>query len=453
MTDEPDPRPNPRPQPPPASERELVPVASTRPQDVVPSATPDAAPTPAVEPRPRGERVAPVVSEPPYVAPGDYGAGGYDGGDDDGPWDDEWVPLPPRSGPLRRAGVVMIVLALIVGVTGFSVVRWVNREIHPPGDPGAAVEFSIEPGDTTNVVANNLASEDVIGNSTVFRYWLRRQGGEQTFRAGKYDLFERMDYPDVLEVLRNGPRPPVLINVLVPPGLTLEQMKADLLAKMPGFDPAELDAALLSRELDKDWVPPYVFGLQSREGVLFPDTYSIDEETASNERALVARMSAQMDTVLAELGAQEKADALGRSLYEIVIIASLIEEEAKIDADRPKIARVIYNRLERGTPLGIDATTRYELNKFGLDQPLVTADFESDSPFNTRRNPGLPPTPIASPTRASLEAALNPTPGERWLYYVLTNEGDVLGAHTFANTAREFEAAKRICIEKDLGCG
>jgi UPF0755 protein len=452
MTDEPDPRPNPRPQPPPASERELVPVASTRPHEAAPSATADPAPPAAAE-SPRPALASAVPAEPPYVAAGDYGAGGYDDGGDDGPWEDEWAPLPRRSGPLRRAGVVLIVLALIVGVTGFSVVRWVNREIHPPGDPGAAVEFSIEPGDTTNVVANNLAAEDVIGNSTVFRYWLRRQGGEQTFRAGKYDLFENMDYPDVLAILRGGPRPPVLINVLIPPGLTLEQMKADLLSKMSGFDPAELDAALASSELDKEWIPPYVFGLESREGVLFPDTYSIDEETAANERALVGRMSAQMDTVLTELGAEEKAAALGRTVYEIVIIASLIEEEAKIDADRPKIARVIYNRLERGTPLGIDATTRYELNKFGLDQPLVTADFESDSPFNTRRNPGLPPTPIASPTRASLEAALNPTPGERWLYYVLTNEGGVLGAHTFANTAREFERAKRVCIELDLGCG
>jgi UPF0755 protein len=262
-----------------------------------------------------------------------------------------------------------------------------------------------------------------------------------------------MDYPDVLTVLRAGPRPPVLINVLIPPGLTLNQMKADLLTKMPGFDPAELDVALASDELDKEWVPPFLFGNESREGVLFPDTYSIDEESASDERALVTRMSAQMDTVLGELEAEAKAAALGLSVYQVVVIASLIEEEARIDADRPKIARVIYNRLERDIPLGIDATTRYELNKFGADQPLVTADFESDSPYNTRKNAGLPPTPIASPTRASLEAALNPTPDQRWIYYVLTNEGDVDGAHTFANTAREFEAAKQICIDKGLGCG
>jgi UPF0755 protein len=163
-------------------------------------------------------------------------------------------------------------------------------------------------------------------------------------------------------------------------------------------------------------------------------------------------MSDQMDQVLLDLNAEARAAELGRSVYDIVTIASLIEEEAKIDEDRPKIARVIYNRLEKGIPLGIDATTRYETGKIA-GEPLLTSDFERDSPYNTRKFEGLPPTPIALPTKASLEAALNPTPDESWIYYVLTNEGGVDGAHRFVTTSREFEAAKQVCIDLELGCG
>jgi UPF0755 protein len=108
---------------------------------------------------------------------------------------------------------------------------------------------------------------------------------------------------------------------------------------------------------------------------------------------------------------------------------------------------VIYNRLDQGMALGIDATSCYE--KGEMPCTLTTADLESDSPYNTRRNRGLPPTPIASPGRESLEAALAPAEGD-WRYYVLSDEE---GHHTFAVTDEEFNEAKQVCIERDLGCG
>jgi len=132
-------------------------------------------------------------------------------------------------------------------------------------------------------------------------------------------------------------------------------------------------------------------------------------------------------------------------------VASLIEEEALLNEERPKISRVIHNRLERGWRLGIDATARYAVGKIA-GEPMSTEDLEVDSPWNTRVVTGLPPTPIAAPGRASLEAALAPADGD-WLYYVRTDEGDVPGAHTFATTSNEFERARQVCIEKDLGCG
>jgi UPF0755 protein len=133
--------------------------------------------------------------------------------------------------------------------------------------------------------------------------------------------------------------------------------------------------------------------------------------------------------------------------YEILIVASLIEEETKIDEERPMVARVIYNRLREGIPLGIDATSRYEAELAGRDRSEL--DFESDSPYNTRRIAGLPPTPIAAPGRASIEAALNPAEGP-WIYYVLEDEA---GNHFFTDSDSEFLAAKARCRDAGLGCG
>lgn len=163
-----------------------------------------------------------------------------------------------------------------------------------------------------------------------------------------------------------------------------------------------------------------------------------------NEVALLKRMRDQMDKVLKELDVANRAKALGYDTYDILKIASLIEEEAKVDADRPKIARVIYNRLAKNMTLGIDASTRFAVNKTN-GEPLTVSDLNSDSPWNTRKVAGLPPTPISSPGRKSIEAALNPTPDQSWLYYVLTDEGGVRGAHTFATTQSEFNAALKVC--------
>ena len=115
------------------------------------------------------------------------------------------------------------------------------------------------------------------------------------------------------------------------------------------------------------------------------------------------------------------------------------------------IARVIYNRLQRGWRLGIDATSRYAVGKTS-GQELSVEDLEYDSPWNTRVSLGLPPTAISAPGRASIQAALNPVEGD-WLYYVRTDQNGVVGAHTFAVTADEFQKARKICVNKDLGCG
>jgi UPF0755 protein len=183
-------------------------------------------------------------------------------------------------------------------------------------------------------------------------------------------------------------------------------------------------------------------GMDTLEGLLFPSTYQvIDEDTAKTVlKRLVAEFEEQASTL-----DFSKADDLGLTEYEIVIVASMIEAETRMDKERPKVAQVIYNRIRAGWMLGIDATVLYALGD--RHAVLTESALAVDSPYNTRRYTGLPPTPIGAPGLASLEAALNPTQGP-WMYYVLA---DCDGNHAFSTTDADFLEDK--AHYQTLDCG
>ena len=375
--------------------------------------------------------------------------------------DVRWVRHRPSIGPLPRWGIVLVLVlfSLLVGYRLF--LDWVSDQMTPVGLPGADVEFVIVEGWTTNDVVAALGDVGVIDNPAMFRQWLRcpkairwlidcDPGIDYSFQAGDYVLREHLSFPVAVSVLDLGPLPEEVIRVTVPEGLTIEQMIARLLRDMPLFEEEELRAALISDRLAWEHYPT---GLPFRllEGLLFPDTYQLDEATVGDELGLLLRMHWQFLKVVADLDLVERAASLGLTPYEAVVVASLIEEEALLDVDRVRISRVIQNRLAAGWRLGIDASTRYAVGKTA-GEPLDEVDLDTVSLWNTRVIVGLPPTPISAPGRASLEAAVAPEPGA-WLYYVRTDEGGIMGAHTFAVTAAEFEVARRVCVQKDLGCG
>ena len=381
---------------------------------------------------------------------------------DTGPRPDvRWVRHRPVFGPLPRWGLVvaLVALALVVGYRLF--LGWVDDQLTPDDLPGDDVEFTIVEGWSTNDVVVSLGDAGVIDNPAMFRQWMRCPSAirwlldcpadvEYSFQAGDYVLREHLGFEAAVTLLDAGPLPEEVIRVTVPEGLTLEQTVARLMREMPLFDEDELRAALVSDRLR------WEHGTTEHrdravEGLLFPDTYQLDEATVADELGLLLRMHRQFLRVVGELDLVARAAGFGLSPYEVVVLASLIEEEALLDGDRPKISRVIHNRLASGWRLGIDASSRYAVGKTA-GEPMTTEDLSVVSLWNTRVVVGLPPTPISAPGRASLEAALAPLPGP-WLYYVRTDEGGVPGAHTFATTATEFEAARRICVDKDLGCG
>jgi UPF0755 protein len=356
-----------------------------------------------------------------------------------------YVYVPRESSRRRKAlwilGGLALFVALVVGVGGF----WLLRQIHP-GGAGDDVVFVVPEGATTSQIAGLLEAENVITNGTVFQYYVRWQGAGP-FRAGTYDgLRTSSSMDDVITRLEAGPLPPPFTELVIPEGLWLSEIRGRILETFPQMSAEELDLALNS--VRSAYQPD---GSTNLEGLLFPATYRVEEGDELDEQKLVRQMVGAFDQVGGEIGLADAATRLdgvagSRVLtpYEVVIVASMIEAEAKVPSEKPIIARVIYNRLAAGMSLGIDATVIYALGE-RTDQ-LTRSNLEIESPYNTRRYPGLPPTPIAASGRASLEAALNPAPGD-WLYYVLTDDQ---GNHYFTEDYDDFLRAQAESREKGL---
>jgi UPF0755 protein len=337
----------------------------------------------------------------------------------------------------RRRWPIFVALLVVVGVlaAGLGAI-WIQRKLDPPGDPGRRVSVVVPRGATTADVAELLAADDVITDARIFRYYLRVRGGGP-FQAGTYVLRRDSSMGDARAALREGPRLD-FTDVTVQEGKWASDV-AEIVADVPGLDASAFTAELGSGVVRSLYQPQDVTNM---EGLLFPDTYRVDQN--EDEQAVLARMVTKLDEVATELGYAAAAARVGRQPYEVLIVASLVEAEAKVDDDRAKIARVIYNRLQQGMTLGIDATVYYALQRKG--GPLTRTDLAVDSPYNTRVNPGLPPTPIGLPGRASLEAAINPEPGP-WLYYVLSDEE---GHHAFSESYEEFQRNVAEAREKGL---
>lgn len=369
----------------------------------------------------------------------------FDDDDDDLGGDDLGLPddLPKRRG-CRVALAFLAVLVLAVAAVGFVGWRWVQHQIDPPGGQGKEVLVDVPAGTSTAGIGKLMADHDVITNASVWS-WYTKLKDVGSFQAGSYRLHRNSSFDEAVADLDKEPLPPHTRLVTVPEGYTLRQTLARLGDKnkgVPGFTQQLLLTALKAPTSRSKYLPAKATTL---EGTLFPDSYAVGDD--DNEAQVVQRMVAQFDKTMDGLNAKGRAAQLKITPYQAVIVASLVEEEARVPEDRPKVARVIYNRLAKGMPLGIDAALCYE--KGQIPCKLTESDLDKDSPYNTRHRTGLTPTPVASPGKASLAAALQPASGN-WLYYVLI---DAQGHHAFTNDYDEFTRLKAQCAAKGLGCG
>ena len=330
---------------------------------------------------------------------------------------------------------VFVVAILAVGAVGF----WVIRQIDPPGQPGAKVNFTVKAGDTLDTVAERLHEGGIITNVRVFRQYVQRKGG-LALRPGYYTVRPKDNMGNIVGVLRTPPAE-TFRNVTFPEGFTLTDMAKRLAGEVPQMNSARFsDVARTGEGIASRFKPT---DLASLEGLLFPDTYQVaGNET---EAQIVKRMIDRMERVANQLGI-DKSPYAGYTPYHVLIVASIIEREAKVDEDRAKISAVIWNRLRTDVdlPLEIDATLLYQ-----QDPKTPFAQLRAiDTPYNTYLHKGLPITPIANPGAASIRAALHPAvdpdPSQcrkgdpcRYLYYVLA---DAQGRHAFATNLEGHQA-------------
>ncbi|CAB4569856.1 unannotated protein [freshwater metagenome] len=353
--------------------------------------------------------------------------------------------------------IIAICSVTAIGLTWFGVDQLTYlRKVNPPGDPLAADVFRVTDDSDVASLALDLEAAGFIVDAGVFERYVAEKGGLEVV-PGFYTMRPRDHLGNLLRVLRTPPNE-TYFKVTFPEGFTVEQIAERLSDELGSIDESALvaDAGLdaVASIVRSLYQPDSVTSL---EGLLFPDTYLIAGDSTT------AQILRDMITLTERVGRQEGLDdamtLVGRSPYEVLIIASMIEREAKLDEDRDKIARVIYNRLELGMPLEIDATLYYRQDS---DRPFLELK-ALDTPYNTYLYPGLPPTPIANPGRESIAAALDPAPNPsagdpicaeftepgqcRYLYYVLADED---GRHTFAATLEQHLANVQRSIESGV---
>lgn len=337
----------------------------------------------------------------------------------------EYVPGGRRRKGRGLKGCAAVLVALVVLLGGFYValtqgVSWVADQFQGPEDypgPGTgSVEFTVNEGDTVAQIGRNLKAEGVTASVQAFIDAAAGEPDSAGIQVGAYELQREMRAADALEVLIDPDNLIGFPTVTVPEGLRLTEIVSTL-AKNTDFPEQAWNRAL--QQPDKIGLPDYAGG--NAEGYLFPATYEI---RPGMKPAGILKMMVDRWREAAEAADLEaKAAELGHTPAELMIIASLVEAEGRGD-DMPKIARVIYNRLDgpgdkggtNGT-LGIDASIAYGLGLSPGSTELTPEQLAEDTPYNTRINAGLPPTPIEAPGDDAIEAAANPADGD-WYYYV-----------------------------------
>lgn len=319
----------------------------------------------------------------------------------------------------RFGGCLAVLIALVILGGGGGFIAWKGQEVlagaltTPDYDgPGTGeVVVKVSHGDTASAIAEELAEADVVKSSAAFTRAAKRDQRSLSIQPGHYRVKTKMSGEQALAMLLD-PTSRVFDEVTVPEGLRLSQVVERLAkeTKIPAkqFNQAAADPADLG-------LPNYAE--DDVEGFLFPATYEVEPDSTAAE--ILRQMIGRYDQAATEVDIMARADTLGLTAREIVVIASLIEKEARNPDDFPRVSRVIYNRLAEKMTLQFDSTVHYALDQSGRVS-TSKRDRQTKSPYNTYLHRGLPPGPIASPGERALKAALAPADGP-WLFFVTTD--------------------------------
>ena len=319
---------------------------------------------------------------------------------------------------MRVVAVGLVLVALLMIISLPSVYVWWRM----PVEVAPAVSVHVVVGESLTSISQRLEKRGVVGNSYLFAAVARALNATHDMKTGKYLFDGRMTPGAVLTMLRNGDVIRYLVRL--PEGNTLQDYRRILSKEAEIVNDVEdlsTEMALVQLGVDVDEMP-------NGEGWFFPETYAY--ESGDNASSVLIRAFDHMRSHLDSVWMERRESVVLEQPYELLILASLIEKESAIPADRALISGVFQQRLKLGMRLQSDPTVIYALGD-EFDGDLTRAHLRMEHPFNTYRTDGLPPTPIACPSRSSLEAAANPTKTD-YLYFVARGDGSSQFSKTLA---------------------
>ncbi len=278
----------------------------------------------------------------------------------------------------------------------------------PNSELTTRISFEIQKGSTLSEITEILKTKGLIRDEFVFRLFAKWNNVAEKFQSGEFIVQKNLKMAEISEILQHGKSSEMKITI--PEGSTIAQIDS-ILSRKSLIEPGEFEHCASFCDLN--------FKVDFVEGFLFPSTYFVNPK-AFSAKGFIERLHANFNIKVASF--RSAISNSSRSLSELVIVASMIEREANLKLEMPKISDVIWKRLDEGIALGIDATTRYELNEW--KRPLYTEDFETSSPYNTRKNRGLPPTAISNFSVDAFEAALLPEKND-FYYYLHDRNGTI----------------------------
>jgi UPF0755 protein len=322
------------------------------------------------------------------------------------------------------------VLAFALLAAAVYVINGTFQPVHGSGT--GSVRITVPEGANASAIGTLLAERGVIDNATFFQINATLTGRRGDLHPGHYTLQHGMSNGDALAALTKGPKakpPPTTVKVTFTEGPSIAEMApvVDRSKKVKGSYLSATRRPKVLRAIRQLGAPR---GTRTAEGFLFPATYPM--VLGSSAAQLVDK---QLQAFRQNFSKVDLSYARRKNLtrYDVLIIASMVEREAQLDRERPLIAAVMYNRLKAGMPLGIDATIRYQTHNW--TRPIRQSELDADTPYNTRKRQGLPPTPIGNPGLASLQAAAHPARVD-YLFYVV--KPGTCGQHAFSSTDAQF---------------
>ena len=340
--------------------------------------------------------------------------------------------------------IVLAVALLVVFLAGRWAFGELSSRLAPPPDyagPGkAAVLYQVKQGASSTQIGRELKKADVVKSVDAFNDAAASDESSRNIQVGYYQMKKQMKASQALAVLVD-PENLMQNLVVVPEGARVRDIVKTIVSKTDISKPA-VTAALAKPEAIG--LPPEAEG--NPEGYLYPATYTVPPK--QDALGLITQMVTKTVEAEQSLDIESKAKALGLTPEEVLTVASILEYEANKSEDYPKVARVLYNRMKKDMPLQLDSTVSYVSKRSG-DVWTTAAERSNTSLYNTYKHAGLPPGPIGSPGKETIEAALNPADGD-WLYFVPDYEDDTTRfSTTYAEHQKWVAKLKKYCLSSE----